>query len=74
MKRVTEFKTVLLIEPIHRYRLFLEGALRDSEFELVAASGPEEVLSLLKGMTPHLILTEDNISGCEVPRFLLQLL
>ncbi|MCB9784611.1 MAG: response regulator [Candidatus Omnitrophica bacterium] len=73
MKRIADLKTVLLVEPIHRYRLFIEGALEDSEFELVSVKGPEEAFSILRGMTPHLLLVEDNLPGWDISRFLLKL-
>lgn len=69
----TEFRTVLLIEPIHRYRLFIESALMETEFEPVCVSDAGEALAILRGMTPHLILLEDNLPGCDVSRFLLEL-
>lgn len=69
----TEFRTVLLIEPIHRHRLFIESALMETEFEPVCVSDAEEAVDILRGMAPHLILLEDKLPGCDVSRFLFEL-
>ena len=65
--------SVLLIEPYHRYRLFIESALEDSEFDLVLATNPDEASQVIRGMNLQMILAEDNIPGYDTARCLLEL-
>jgi len=67
------YKNVLLVEPIHNYRHYIETALQGSEFAVVSVATPEEALAIMKRMKPHVVLIEDNLPGCDIKRFLLQL-
>ena len=73
LKNPNEFRTVLLVEHIQSYRFYIESALKGSEFKVVSVPSAEATIQVVKRMTPHILLVEDNLPSCDIERFLLKL-